>query len=216
MKLAPSPLWRLVRVPAAITCAVSLARLGAERLGWVNVQSGGAFSPLGITWLVPVFGAWFGWRLACGGEAPQRRFAWAWSLVAVLLFVGMVVSRLGGLDPLDRSEAAYATLRQNVVVIALVALVLAFLQSRVWRRLAIALLLYGLLARLMVVAIALLCKALGWDTHYTKFGPAGIEREFGDTVASVLISQLGVWVAFTVVLGSLAGNVAAAIQRRRA
>ena len=60
MNPAPRSLLRLVLVPAAITCAVSLARVGAERLGWVNVQSGGAFAPLGITWLIPVVGAWLG------------------------------------------------------------------------------------------------------------------------------------------------------------
>lgn len=209
----PFPL-RLVLVPSLITLVVSVARISCELGGIVNATSGGGASPLGITWLVVVFGAWFGWRLAREGEAPSRRFAWAWSLVAVFLLVAMVAVRMGGLDPEDRSEAAYVVLRQQVLVVTGVALVLAFLQVRVWSRLALALFVYGLGARLTVVAIAIAAKLSGKDTHYTKFGPAGIERDLGDTIASVALSQLGFWVGFTVVVGSLAGNVAAAMVRR--
>ncbi|MBI5853475.1 MAG: hypothetical protein HZB39_20895 [Planctomycetes bacterium] len=207
-------LLRLVLVPSLVTLAVSVARVACELAGIVNARSGGAASPLGITWLVVVFGAWFGWRLAREGEAPGRRFAWAWSLVAVILLVAMVGVRLGGLDPEDRSESAYVVLRQQVLVVTGVAVVLAFLQVRVWSRLAVVLFVYGIGARLTVAAIAIAAKLGGQDTHYTKFGPAGIERDLGDTIKSVLLSQLGFWVGFTVVVGSLAGNVAAAIVRR--
>ena len=37
-------------------------------------------------------------------------------------------------------------------------------------------------ARIGVVAQAWFAKTNGWNTHYTKFGPAGIERPMDDTM----------------------------------
>ncbi len=70
--------------PSLLTLAVSVARLTGEVQGYITAQSGGAFAMLGTTWLVFVFGAWFGIRLARDGSAPLRRPAWLWSLIPLL------------------------------------------------------------------------------------------------------------------------------------
>ena len=66
---------QLVLVPAAITLGVTLLRLVGELLDWspllFNKEAGGGGALVGIAWLVPVFGAWFGWRLARAGAADR-------------------------------------------------------------------------------------------------------------------------------------------------
>ena len=65
---------RLILVPAIITLAVTLLRLVGELQGWsprfFSKEAGGGGALVGIAWLVPVFGAWFGWKLARAGERP--------------------------------------------------------------------------------------------------------------------------------------------------
>ena len=48
-------------------------------------------------------------------------------------------------------------------------------------------------------------KQLEYDTHYTKFGPAGNEFDFVTTVTTASIAQLGFWVPFAVVCGFASG-----------
>jgi len=58
-----------------ITLAVTLLRLVGELQGWSPAlfnRGDKPFSPslVGIVWLVPVFGAWFGWKLTRAGSGP--------------------------------------------------------------------------------------------------------------------------------------------------
>ena len=66
---------RLILVPATITLAVTLLRLVGELQGWsprfFSREAGGGGALVGIAWLVPVFGAWFGWKLAKAGQGPE-------------------------------------------------------------------------------------------------------------------------------------------------
>ena len=70
-----SPAWhvRLVLWPALLSLAVTLLRLVGELRGWSpeywSRLPGGGLSPLGIVWLIPVFGFYFGWRLQALGRA---------------------------------------------------------------------------------------------------------------------------------------------------
>ncbi len=206
---------QLVLLPAVITTLVSLARLYAEVEGNVATTSGGGGILLGITWLVPVFGAWFGLRLARGGSKPRLRPAALWFAAALLASVGTVAYGFSGLDRGDVSEAGYQALRSAVITATIVSVLAAAFALVIWWRLAATLLLYGLLARAVVVAIAYTAKVNEWDTHYTKFGPAGIERDMGDTMISVYVSQFGFWVPFTILAGGLFGSLAALISSRK-
>lgn len=80
MDHANAPLLRLIFWPSLVTLLVSIARLVAEVQGWTTTMSGGSGALLGITWLVFVFGGWFGWRFGRAGSAPRVRRAWLWSL----------------------------------------------------------------------------------------------------------------------------------------
>lgn len=209
----PTPL-RAVAVPVLLTIAVSIARHVLEATGVAHSLTGGRLYPLGITWLVFVFGAWFAWRLARDGGAPRVRRAWPWALVPLLALMGTAVGLFAQIDPADRSDAAFASLRTSVRIIAAVAAVGAVVAASAWPRLAVHLFVYGLLVRAVVVVQTIVAKQLGEDTHYTKFGPAGIERDLPDTIASAALAQFGIWVPFTILAGTLAGCLVAG--RRRA
>ncbi|HEB53038.1 MAG TPA: hypothetical protein ENI87_07285 [bacterium] len=74
-----------------------------------------------------------------------------------------------------------------------------------WPRLAWTLLLYAAPSRALVVGITWLAKQQGWDTHYTKFGPTGIERDMAETLLSATLAQSGFWTPFTIVCGCVIG-----------
>lgn len=198
-------LLRLVLWPSVLTLLISIARLVTQVEGMTPTASGGGGVLLGITWLVFVFGGWFGWRLSRAGSAPRVRRAWLWALLTFLLMAGTVAWRFSQVDRGDTSEAAFAALRVHVGIGAGVAVLMALLQFVLWPRLATVLLVYGLCARVPVVALTWLAKHNGWDTHYTKFGPAGIERDMTETVLSASLAQFGFWVPFTIVAGTVVG-----------
>lgn len=197
--------FRLVLWPTMLTLAVSIARLVAERQGVVTTRSGGAGAWLGITWLTFVFGAWFGFRLARAGALPRRVPIWPWSTIALLLLIGAGMWQFRPLLEADQSDTTFAQLRQAVLILVGIATILAIAMFVLWPRLAWTLLCYAVPARATVVALTALAKAQGWDTHYTKFGPPGIERDLPETIAGAALAQGGFWVPFTVIGGTFAG-----------
>lgn len=212
MSRGPST-FRLLLWPSLITLAVSIARLVSEVNGWLTNASGGRLLPLGITWCIFVFGGTMAWRLARAGEGPRRRLPWLWALLALLAATGTVMWGFRPLLEADRSEATFALVREAVLRGVIVAIVGGLAMFAVWPRLAWTLLLYGLGARATVLAFTWLAKLQGWDTHYTKFGPPGIERDsMAETMTSAAIAQLGFWVPFTMIGGMVAGGL---VARRR-
>jgi hypothetical protein len=205
----------LVVLPTIVTLCVNAARAYAEFHGDVTRQTGGGGALLGIVWLPLLFGAWFAFRLGGAGSLPRLRPGWPWVLVSLLLLVGTVASQIVGIDRADKSDAAFASLRVSVLTIVGVALPIAAFQFVIWRRLALTLLVYALVARGMVLFLTWLAKSNGWDTHYTKFGPAGLETDMAGTMVSASIAQLGFWVPFTMLTGMLTGTALQAFASRR-
>jgi hypothetical protein len=205
---------RLILWPSVLTLLISVARLVAEQQGHVTTASGGRGLLLGITWCIFVFGAWLGWRLARSGQRPRVARPWLWALLALLAVAGTIVWQFRPFLAAERTEAVYQHLRNAVLVIVAVTAVAAAAMFAVWPRLAWTMLLYALPTRATVVALTWLAKQQGWDTHYTKFGPSGFEREMGDTMLSASVAQFGGWVPFTVVGGVFAGSVLASFVRR--
>ena len=80
-----------ILIAAVLSLIVSLVRLYGEVQGWAptifSTEAGGGGSPLGITWLVLVFGFWFGRRLARDGSRPRSTL-----LAFVLPIVGIVIT----------------------------------------------------------------------------------------------------------------------------
>ena len=209
---APST-FRLILWPSVFTLALSLTRLVAERQGWSTTVSGGAGAPLGITWGLFVFGAWFGGRLSRANAGPRVARPWLWALLALLAAGGTAAYGFRPLVGGDQSDATFALVRQAVLATVVVTTLGALAMFRVWPRLAWTMFVYGLIARATVVAITWFAKSAGWNTHYTKFGPTGIERGMGETMLSAAVAQFGFWVPLTILGGTLAGGL---LARRRA
>jgi hypothetical protein len=204
----------MVLGPALITLAVTLLRLVGELQGWsprlFSREAGGGGALVGISWLVPVFGAWFGWTLAASGERPGsawRALGLTVLALAALPASGFAVARLG-------VEATSLTTLAVYAVVSVAALLLALLA---WPALGRTLIAYGLAARIPVILVMLAAILGSWGTHYDAMPPgtpemSGLQKWL---VAGVL-PQLTVWQWFTVVIGGLFGIAAAALARRRA
>jgi hypothetical protein len=65
---------QLILVPAIISLAVTLLRLVGELYNWTpmffDASAGGGGALVGISWLVPIFGIYFAWKLARSGNGP--------------------------------------------------------------------------------------------------------------------------------------------------
>ncbi|MCC6671384.1 MAG: hypothetical protein IT458_10005 [Planctomycetes bacterium] len=203
--------FRLVLVPALLTLAVTILRLLAEVNGWFPAllgekgsQAGGGAAILGISWLIPVFGVYFGARLARQGYFPKPAgpavlrhvlgLGIAIGIMSLLLWRGREVL---GVDPSGIAMLIYG-----------VWIVCAILASSGWGRLAGLTFLYALLARLPVVAITYVAVLENWGTHYEKLPPSMSADLPALTRAHYLAaSQLGLWVPFTVLAGGLFGTL---------
>src|SRR5215467_7228433 len=67
---------KLILIPAVITFAVTIIRLVGEMQHWnpklFNPEAGGGFAPIGIIWLVPIFGIYFAVKLCGAGAGPRK------------------------------------------------------------------------------------------------------------------------------------------------
>ena len=164
-----SRIGKLILVPAVITLAVTLLRLVGELQGWSPAlfnRGDKAWSPasdqgqrasvalVGIVWLVPVFGAWFGWKLTRAGSGPGslgRAFGLTLASLAVLPLFSFLAPKAGILPerlwrpnvPLTESF----TILSVFVAFAIVGVAIGILA---WPALGRTLLAYGLAARIPV------------------------------------------------------------------
>jgi hypothetical protein len=197
---------RLLLWPTIITALVSTARLIAEVRGWISAQSGGALNPLGISWLALLFGGYFAIHLSRNGSRPRVQRAWLWAIVAFAAVTVSVGWQFGPFLEADQSEATFEKLRGAMLLLMAITTTTAIALLLVWPRLVWTMLCYALPARLLVVAFTWLAKHFEWSTHYTKFGPSGIERDMGDTMLSAALAQGGFWIPWTIVAGCLTGS----------
>lgn len=200
----------LILGPALITLAITLLRLLGERLRWserfFSREAGGALAVVGIVWLIPVFGVYFAVRLLRAGHAPRSA---AWPIVAALLglaaipLIAVVWARVG-LSPVGQ-----------VLAFCLCYPLVAWLVGRGWPALTRTLVGYGLLARIPVIVVMLLAILGGWGTHYELGRPdlPALEPPLLKWLVIGLAPQLGFWVAFTVVVGSLFGGLTTVVRR---
>lgn len=201
---------RLILVPALITLAVTLLRVAGERMGGsdllFNRAAGGGGALIGIVWLVPIFGFWFGWRLARLGEGPAS--------VGRAVVHGLLATLLGG----GISAAGVASgITWAPVVGFLAGVVISYLLARRgWPALSRVLLAYALVARIPVALVMLVAIYGNWGTHY-DVPPPGFDPTIGPFMKWVLIGllpQLTVWVGFTLGVGSMLGAAGAGLARR--
>jgi hypothetical protein len=218
-----SRIGKLILVPAVITFAVTLLRLVGELQRWSPAlfnRGDKPFSPslVGIWLLVPVFGAWFGWKLTRAGSGPGslgRAFGLTFAALAVMPLAAFLAPKAGIVTehmwrpnvPLTESF----TILSVFVAFAIVGLAIGIMA---WPALGRTLLAYGLAARIPVALLMLVAMLGNWGTHYDA-RPSYQMSTLGWWVAIGLAPQLSFWMWITIVFGALFGIVAAAIARRR-
>ena len=201
----------LILVPAIITLAVTVLRLAGELEHWskalYNSDAGGPWSIIGITWLAPVFGLYFGLKLARAGEGPAS--SWRAMGVAVLGWVIMFASQFVG------SRFVFPHGFEAGLIFFWVALSLAgLLQIAAWPELFKVLLAYGYAARVPVAVVMFLAFMGRWGTHYDALPPGWVSKGlWGDFIWLGFFPQMTLWVGYTLVAGMLFGSVAAAVAR---
>ena len=201
---------RLILLPALLTLGVTLLRLAGELMNWspalFSRAVGGGAALVGIIWLVPVFGVHFARRLSREGEtAPVGRTA-GFAALGLLAFV--VLAAAGFQRPT-------ASPSQFLLIGAGAFLGIAVTRAG-WPRLWRTLLAYGFAARIPVAIVILLGILNGWKTHYDTPPPGLPDLDpLARWLAIGVIPQFTIWVAVTVILGTLSGAASLALARPR-
>lgn len=202
----------LILVPSVITLAITLLRLVGELQGWspalFGKQAGGGGSLIGISWLILVFGAWFGWRLTQLGHGAASPLKASGIALVVGLVVGFAAFGIGQVAGQNGLFAAF--------VLGSIAAV--FVTKTLWPALWRTLLAYAFAARVPVALVMLVAIFGNWGTHYDVPPP-----NFPDTYSPLvkwlligLLPQMTIWIYMTVVGGLLTGGIAGAIARKKA
>ena len=210
--------FRMALPPALVALAVTLLRLAGELRGWSEawfsratsglVPTGAVSWLVGITWLVLPFGAWLAWRLLRSGEGPPSTGR------AVLASIAAVLALYGGTRLVPLLRLGFPGFLLAIWAVGVLAAILAW---RAWPSLGRVLLAYGLLSRAVVALVMLLAMHGRWGTHYDYADmPLVQELPFWTAyLALAFIPQLVFWVAFTIVVGMLAGTLVATLGARR-
>jgi hypothetical protein len=202
---------RLIVVPAVITLAVTLLRLVGELQHWsptlFSREAGGAGALVGIVWLVPIFGIYFAIRLNKAGQGPASRGRAIGFAVAALLAEVALVFAISSLSP---------NIVATIVLVNLASFIPLWIAYRGWPELGKVDLAYGLAARIPVVLVMFVAMAANWGTHY-ELGPPGFPEMslVPKWFVIGLLPQLSLWIAFTVIVGSLFGSTALFFQKSR-
>ena len=202
---------RLIVVPAVITLAVTLLRLIGELQHWSPMffsrEAGGAGALVGIVWLVPIFGIYFAIRLNQAGHGPTSRGRAIGFAVAALLAEAVLVFAISKLSP---------NIVATIVLVNLASFIPLWIAYRGWPELGKVEAIYGLAARIPVALLMFVAMAANWGTHY-ELGPPGFPEMnlVSKWFVIGLLPQLCLWIAFTVIFGSLFGSMALFFQKRR-
>jgi hypothetical protein len=203
------PVKDLILVPSLITLAVTVLRLVGELQNWspalFNKAPGGGGALVGISWLIVVFGFYFGWRLTrmgFGAESPGKVAG-----LSLLIMVG------AGLVTFAASQAGQNALFAVFLLSAIAAVVIS---ARLWPALWKTLLAYAFAARIPVAIVALFGILGNWGTHYDVAPPDF--PAYSPIVKWLLIGllpQITIWIYLTVLGGLVVGGIAGAIAPRR-
>jgi len=207
--------FKLILVPAVISLAVTGLRLVGELSGWSETwfsTATGFIVPRGMTWLIGItwlalpFGFYFGWRLSAEGRPPastRRALGFASGGLALAL---VYVFWLGKILPFGWP--------QRLIPMWLVMAIAAGIQSLGWPVLFKTLLAYGFASRIPVIIVMFLAMLGSWGTHYDYVDMPQLEMAFWPKFLwMAFFPQLLLWVSFTILIGSVAGCVAAALRR---
>jgi hypothetical protein len=191
---------------------VTVLRLVGELRHWdpvyFNRVAGGGLSPLGITWLVPFVGFYFGWRLQRAGLRPvSMGRAAGWPLLA--LAAGWIVAAVA-------SRGLKTSWGGHVGVWAVPAVAVAVVAFLAWPALGRPLLAYAGAARIPVALVVAMAVHGAWRTHYDAVPPGfPFMPALRRWVVIGLVPQLTIWVAWTMVVGAVFGALGWLAASRR-
>jgi hypothetical protein len=209
---AGPPLLRLLGWPALVTLGVTLVRLTGELRGWdpgyFSPLPGGGLAIVGITWLVPFVGAYFGWHLTRAGvKAPDLPGLVFWPAAALAIGLGIGYGLAKVVQP---------SWTGSFVLWAVVALLVATMSLSTWPAVGKLLLAYAVAARVPVLLVMAIAMRRRWGTHYDAL-PTGFPL-FGGLklwLWNGLLPQATVWVAFTLAVGTAFSAVGVYLASRR-
>lgn len=203
---------QLIFIPSVITLCVTLLRLVGELQHWptalFNPDAGGGGSIIGITWLVLIFGAYFALKLARAGEATPGA-----GRVIGFALLGLAVSFAGGFLGFGMKAEFPGKIIIGLALIAVGGLI-PFLG---WKALSKVLLAYGYAARIPVVILMYFAMRGDWKTHYDAIPPAPFPQDlpfWTKFIQLAVVPQMVMWIAFTIIVGSLFGGIAIALAHR--
>ena len=202
----------LILWPALISIAITLLRLVGELQGWsktlFNPVAGGGGALVGISWLPFAFGPYFALTLAKRGQGT----AVPWKAAGLsVLGIAIAIGSFATVQALKLGLGA-------VIAAFLVTLAAGFLPWRSWPELGKLLLGYGLASRIPVAIVMLIAIYGNWGTHYDVLPPnppPGLVAmgPLGRWFAIGVMPQLTVWIAQTLLIGTLVGSIVVALFR---
>lgn len=206
---------RLIAIPAVITLLVTFLRLEGELnhwgAPWFNSSAGGGAAIVGISWLPIIFGPWFAFKLIKAGSGfMSASRAWGYlGLAFILLVASGIIVGVG----ISKQMMALAIVGFLAMVLA------AILPIRAWGALARTLIAYAFSARLPVLVVMFFAMrgngGAGWGTHYDAVDPGMAHLPFAQKfLLLAFLPQMTLWIAWTVIVGFLAGLIAVALVRR--
>jgi hypothetical protein len=205
----------LIAIPALITLAITILRLEGELHGWpkpwFDTAAGGGGAIVGISWLPIIFGPYFALKLAGAGDAPAKM-----GKPLGVTVVGLVVFFLAGF--LLFSTFGHPSI---LTLIAFPIMLLGGVVPRIgWRSLGNTLIAYAFAARIPVLIVMYLAMrgngGAGWGTHYDAVAPMFFHAPLGTKFFyEAFLPQMFMWIAYTVILGALIGEIIAAVRPGR-
>lgn len=209
----------LVLVPALLTLGITVLRLVGELKGWSplwfgQAEAGGGGALLGISWLIFVFGFYFGIRLQRGGAGKERPAkALLWSLFGpVVLFGGFAACQAADLIWVPDAEHP-GEMRGLVYFLALMAIGV-LIAMLAWWRASVVLLVYAVCARVPVLVVTWLAVENHWETHYIKTAPGMTRPPEAELFTFLSMPQITFWPAITVILGTVMACLGALLAGR--
>ena len=206
-------IFKLILIPSVITLAVTVLRLVGELQGWnetlFNPAPGGGGAPIGITWLVPIFGIYFALKLVNSGAGPAR-------LGPVFLYFLLGIAAIVVPSVLAVYVLKWEPGSVGLIVVSIIGCVVAILiMKKPWPELFKTLLAYGYAARIPVAILMFIAIRGNWGTHYDVPPPNFPQMSWlMKWVIIGALPQLIIWIAFTVLVGSLFGGIAAAFKKK--
>ncbi len=220
MDQKPPSIRSLVVVPAILTLAVTIVRLVGELNGWSPLLFGTASADgpkaiIGISWLIFVFGLWFGFRVqrSSAGLAKPGKTLLCCLLPIAILFGGFALSEKLGLVSMPTPEAPGEV--KGLGWFLGISAVAALTSIVIWARIGVILLVYSLLARLPVVVVTWFALERGWETHHVKLPPEFTAPPADERFFVLAMPQVTFWPVLTIVFGTVMAALGALIAGRR-